>query len=133
MRVTKVIREYVEECVTEMYASKINNCSGDYFEKKKEVEKILEKMADEFDAAAKKVIEESGFSINSWYNGVEMHIIKYTGNFGDKQYSPIAKERTRLINERDRKIQDILVNLELGGTKAELDEMLKKIKEEVVG
>lgn len=133
MRVTKVIREYVEECVTEMYASKINNCSGDYFKKKKEVEKILEKMADEFDAAAKKVIEESGFSINSWYNGVEMHIIEYTGNFGDKQYSPIAKERTRLINERDRKIQDILVNLELGGTKAELDEMLKKIKEEVVG
>lgn len=38
-----------------------------------------------------------------------------------------------LIYERNEKIREILLTLELGGTKAELDEMLKKIKEEVVG
>ena len=37
------------------------------------------------------------------------------------------------IKEKRRKIQDILVSLELGGTKAELDEMLKNLREEVAG
>lgn len=53
MRVTKLIREYVEETVNGIYEPLIKNCDGDYYEKKKEVEEILEKLADEFDAAAK--------------------------------------------------------------------------------
>lgn len=132
MRVTKIIREYVEEAVNGIYNPLIKNCDGDYYEKKKEVEEILEKMADEFDAAAKKVIKENGFSIDSW-NDREKTIITYTCNFGGKESMPILEKRRKLRDEKTRKIQDILVNLELGGTKAELDEMLKKIKEEVVG
>lgn len=54
MRVTKIIREYVEEAVNGIYNPLIKNCDGDYYEKKKEVEEILEKMADEFDVAAKR-------------------------------------------------------------------------------
>ena len=132
MRVTKIIREYVEEAVNGIYNPLIKNCDGDYYEKKKEVEEILEKMADEFDVAAKKVIKENGFSIDSW-NDREKTIITYTCNFGGKESMPILEKRRKLRDEKTRKIQDILVNLELGGTKAELDEMLKKIKEEVVG
>lgn len=40
-------------------------------------------MVDEFNAAAKKVIKEHGFTIDSW-NGEEKHIISYTCNFGKK-------------------------------------------------
>ena len=135
MRVTKIIREYVEETVNGIYSPIIENCSKDYSKKKNEVEDILEKMADEFDAAAKKMIREHGFTINS-YGGEERHIIGYTCNFGDKEYQPILKEGRRLRDEKMQKIQDILVTLELGGTKAELDEMLKALKdntEEVAG
>lgn len=135
MRVTKIIREYVEETVNGIYNPIINNCSKDYSEKKNEVEDILEKMADEFDAAAKKIIKEHGFTINSW-NGEEKHIVSYTCNFGEKEYAPILAERRKLRDEKMQKIQDILVNLELGGTKAELDEMLRALKdstEEVAG
>lgn len=135
MRVTKIIREYVEETVNGIYNPIINNCSKGYSEKKNEVEDILEKMADEFDAAAKKIIKEHGFTINSW-NGEEKHIVSYTCNFGEKEYRPILEERRKLRDEKTRKIQDILVNLELGGTKAELDEMLRALKdstEEVAG
>lgn len=132
MRVTKIIREYVEETVNGIYDPIIGDCSKDYFSKKNEVEGILEKMADEFDVAAKKVIKEHGFTINSW-NGEEKHIVSYTCNFGEKEYEPILVERRKLRNEKMQKIQDILVNLELGGTKAELDEMLKNIRKEVVG
>ena len=132
MRVTKLIREYVEETVNGIYEPLIKNCDGDYYEKKKEVKKILEKLADEFDAAAKKIIKENGFSIDSW-DDREKTIITYTCNFGNKEYMPILEKRRKLRDEKKQKVQDILVNLELGGTKAELDEMLKKIKEEVVG
>ena len=53
MRVTKIIREYVEETINGIYDPIIENCSKDYSEKKNEVEEILEKMTKEFDAAAK--------------------------------------------------------------------------------
>ena len=132
MRVTKIIKEYVEETINGIYDPIIGNCSKDYSEKKKEVENILEKMVDEFDTAAKKVIKEHGFTIDSW-NGEEYHIISYTCNFGKKEYDSIADKRNELRDEKRRKIQDILVNLELGGTKAELDEMLRNIREEVAG
>ena len=132
MRVTKLIREYVEETVNGIYEPLIKNCDGDYYEKKKEVNKILKKLADEFDAAAKKIIKENGFSIDSW-DDREKTIITYTCNFGNKEYMPILEKGRKLRDEKKQKVQDILVNLELGGTKAELDEMLKKIKEEVVG
>ena len=132
MRVTKIIKEYVEETVNGIYDPIIRNCSKDYSIKKNEVEDILKKMVDEFDAAAKKVIKEHGFTIDSW-NGEEYHIISYTCNFGKKEYDSIADKRNELRDEKRRKIQDIFVNLELGGTKAELDEMLKNIREEVAG
>ena len=128
MRVTKIIREYVEETVNGIYDPIIGNCSKDYSSKKNEVEDILEKMVDEFDVAAKKVIKEHGFTINSW-DGEEKHIISYTCNFGKKEYELIADKRNELRDEKRRKIQDILVNLELGGTKAELDEMLRALKD----
>ena len=132
MRVTKIIREYVEETVNGIYDPIIGNCSKDYSEKQNEVEEILEKMVNEFDTAAKKVIKEHGFTINSWY-GKEQHIIGYTCNFGDEEFKSVSDKRNELRDEKRRKIQDILVNLELGGTKAELDEMLKNIREEVAG
>lgn len=96
------------------------------------MEKILEKLADEFDVAAKKIIKENGFSIDSW-DDREKTIITYTCNFGNKEYMPILEKRRKLRDEKKQKVQDILVNLELGGTKAELDEMLRNIREEVVG
>ena len=135
MRVTKIIREYVEETVNGIYDPIIGNCSKDYSKKKDEVEGIIAKMADEFNTAIEKVIKEHGFTIDSW-NGEKRQIINYTCYFGKKEYELIADKRNELRDEKRRKIQDILVNLELGGTKAELDEMLRALKdstEEVAG
>ena len=85
MRVTKIIKEYVEETVNGIYNPIIENCSKDYSKKKNEVEDILKKMVDEFNTAAKKMIEEHGFTIDLWC-GEEKHIISYTCNFGKKEY-----------------------------------------------
>ena len=135
MRVTKLIREYVEDSVREAYAPKINACDADYRKKTDEVNKILTKMAEEFDTAAKEVIKENGLSVDiEYYRGnKEATIVSYRSSFGNKEYAAVAKEIDALVGERNEKIKEILLTLELGGTKAELDEMLKKIKEEVVG
>lgn len=135
MRVTKLIREYVESSVREIYAPKIDACGADYKKKMDEVDKILEKMVDEFNAAAKKVIKENGFSVDIEYGtkDKEVAIVFYRSRFGNKEYEAVAKELDALVCERNEKIKEILLTLELGGTKAELDEMLKKIRDEVVG
>ena len=39
------------------------------------------------------------------------------------------KKRSERATAKHKAIEEILVNLELGGTKAELDEMLKKLAE----
>ena len=135
MRVTKLIREYVEDSVKEVYAPKINACGADYRKKTDEVNTILTKMADEFNAVAKEVIKESGLSVDIEYGteDKEVTIVSYRSRFGNKEYAAVAKEIDALVCERNEKIKEILLTLELGGTKAELDEMLKKIKEEVAG
>lgn len=132
MRVTKLIKEYVESSVKEMYTPKIDACGADYKKKMDEVNKTLAKMTEEFNSTAKEMIKKNGLSINIRYGTEEeSRIISYTANFGNKEYAPINEKRRKLIVERDEKIKEILLTLELGGTKAELDEMLKNIREEV--
>lgn len=65
MRVTKVIRDYVEEAVNGIYDPIIRDCSKDYSKRKEEVEGIIAKMTNEFNTVIEKVINEHGFTINS--------------------------------------------------------------------
>ena len=111
MRVTKLIREYVESSVREMYAPKIDACGADYKKKMNEVNKTLAKMTDEFNNTAKEMIKKSGLSINIIYGKEESRIISYTANFGNKEYAPIIEKRRKLTVERDEKIKEILLTL----------------------
>ena len=129
MRVTKLIREYVEQTVNEIYDPIIQDCFEDYQERKSEVEDILEKMTEEFDTAAKKMIKEHGFTIDDSLSRGERTIINYACNFGAKEHMSIRTEANKIRDEKKQKIQEILVNLELGGTKAELDEMLRALRD----
>lgn len=138
MRVTKVIREYIEEKVAEKLP---------YPETPKGVE------IDEFDNFEKKLIEET----------VDKYTAYITDNFdkirvdarwgmGDKINDILAvkdcvkdrickphltvfsvarkeyeQERKRIQEERAKAVKEITVSLELGGTRAELEEILAKV------
>lgn len=130
MKVTKLIREYVVKKVNENYP-------------KTEAELAYEKHADNISNAikeaneivfeyAKKIAEELnaryGFPNDSklkpsdYYNAVSSR-----SNYESEIYraSRIAREeRQKKVAE---KIEEILITLELGGSKADLDEMLKNI------
>lgn len=132
MRVTKLIKEYVEEAINDIYNPLIEDYFADYEDRINEVEEILKEMTKEFNTAAEKMIEEHGFSINKKLNSEEKErIIMCCADFGDEEYSPTRAKIMKLAEERDQKIKSILINLELGGTRTELDKMLQKIKEEV--
>lgn len=133
MRVTKLIREYVEDSVREMYAPKINNCGADYREKDNEVQKRIEELLKETELRAKQIVTECGLTVDKGYDDTELNLFTYYHRFGTEESRKVSEEIGKIAAERNEKIKEILLTLELGGTKAELDEMLKKIKEEVVG
>ena len=127
MRVSKTVREYIEKQVVskfpkteielyqeqqEQLASKMNQEYHDRVEKAKA--DIIAKLAQEYE------IHEEEIDIRPNYGNVFS-----TFNTPTAMKANTAKmERQKAINE---KINDIVITLELGGTKADLEKMLAEI------
>lgn len=129
MRVTKLIKNYVEESVNAIYNPQIDAVGEEYFARRDAVQAIInEKVAaqvKELDA----IVAESGFEYQ--YN----HMSRYNENlqFHNTLIQPseldaITVRKARLREEKKKAIENILLTLELGGTKADLDKMLAEIK-----
>ena len=131
MKVTKLIREYVETEVAKAY------------EKKTPDEVAYEKLSKKIDSFREKVNAEMYFAIEEAierfreeYN-IPEDIKLFRTNFSlvnvndcdsvIRKNSDTAKNKR--LEERDKKVKDILLNLELGATRAELDEMLSHLKD----
>lgn len=135
MRMTKAIREYIADKITEKYQPYI-----DALAKKYDLdadEKAINAIKNEVEEAAKKMFTEKlapyyepadlkalmgGYSIyrpNRW--GIEER--------GKKEYH---EEKDKLTAARDAAIKETIVTMDLGGTKEQLDEMLAKINPEAV-
>lgn len=125
MRVTKLIREYVEKSVREVYQPKIDEVGAEYLIRKKALEEQLDAFVKQCDDTAKKMIADAGFEIRyncNYYISTCSHICNHE----------IEEENQNKINalrkEMKEKTNDILLNLELGATRAELDEMIRNLK-----
>lgn len=124
MKVTKLIREYVEKNVKAVYEPKIEAVGVEYQERKEALNKQLDDVIEQANASAKKMIADAGFEIR--YN--RNCFIRSCGEVYIKKLEDenMAQKRA-LYAEMREKIDDILLNLELGATKAELDEMIKNL------
>lgn len=135
MKVTKLIREYVAEQVAAKYPET---------EAEKQLTKEIKAIIDKAEELNKKIKDyaldlceqaNKDLGIDSWATSDQLHISSYGGasiNYGcnniyDTKRRTLRDDRMKKINEA---VKNILVNLELGATKAELDEMLKKLGEE---
>lgn len=130
MRVTKLIREYVEKSVKANYPKSAEELAWE--ERSKALSQAMTEVNEIVEAFAEKVIAE----INEKYGFAEGYdrlektqyaIVRSNGQFDDPIYRAsynARKDREKAIEE---KIEEILLTLELGGTKADLDEMLKNI------
>lgn len=130
MRVTRIIREYVEKRVKEVYGEE-TEIEKKYKEEKKRFEEEIEKANQD----VKEYIHERMKEINNPYNFYVCTNTTYaygTSCWSDNQHSELYNqarkaERERLT-KRDNAIENIFVTLELGGNKQQLEEMLNNLK-----
>lgn len=129
MRVTKIIREYVEKRVKEIY-SKESAEELAYEQAKAEYEEELKKA----NAKIQELIKQVASEINNPHNlRLDISTSTIFTNWGYGGVIPEIEEKARKAKDercakKSKAIEDILVNLELGGTKAELEEMLSKLE-----
>lgn len=135
MKVTKLIREYVAEQITAKYPE--TEAEKQYTKEIKIIEDKVQELNEKLKNYALDLCEQANkdLGIDDWARDDHIHLYSPTRYLLSSGWNnPYAKSLNSLKNNRDKKISDtiknILVNLELGATKAELDEMLKNLGEE---
>ena len=131
MRVTKLIREYVVKKVNESYPKSAEELAWE--EQTKKMNEAITEGCELVLEYQKKIVEELnakyGFdkdyclSVYDHYNTVR------SNNYGGdcSLYNASRKARDERQQKIAEKIEEILLTLELGGSKADLDEMLANI------
>ena len=135
MRVTKLIREYVEKSVAKaMPDKKVPDCSAreEYYALEDEIKAFAEKKFDEFMSKHKGEVKAYYGGYNYDNSEENAHYIKkeFCFRFPSLKYKAedsIHEENKKLAEARRNIVNNILVNLELGGTKADLDRMIAEL------
>ena len=133
MKMTKTIREFIEEQVTERAESNAKlielretaDAARDSWNNAKEAarKEFNAKLAELGEAHGLACIDYYGKPVNPQITGFQ---------YVDCRYLPEVKAydeyRAQLDSKRDRAIKDIIVSMELGGTKTELMEMIAALE-----
>lgn len=134
MKVTKIIRDYVEKTVSAMPKFKDKTPEElAYDEMQSKIIAFKEGVNDEVKHFVNEAIARFRAE-NNIPEDIEIKFYTYSSpvssNMGCSKIKAASdtSERAR-TSAKVKAIQEILVNLELGGTKAELDEMLKALAE----
>ena len=133
MKVTKLIREYVEEQVASVYAPAIKKLEDQQKEEAKEREAAKERISQIVEEAEAKAImtletefpsyitRPTGYHRSKFYNMVCV-------SSSPEYYNPELEQRiSDLKTAKVKAIKSILTDLELGATRKELDEMIAKL------
>lgn len=133
MKMTKAIREFIEEQVTERAESnaKLIELREAADAASNRWNNALEMARKEFDAKLAELGATYGLAYTDYYGNLADPQISNFRN-ADCRYLPEVKAydeyRAQLNSKRDRAIKDIIVSMELGGTKKELMEMIAALE-----
>lgn len=135
MRVTKLIKDYVEKSVAKAMPNreeKADEIQVEYEALEKDIDNYAKKRMAEF-------LEKHKGNVRGSYSDYSYDLfekIKYclirdtythTPPIRTKSLDEIHEENKRLAEARRNIVNNILVNLELGGTKADLDRMIAEL------
>ena len=125
MRVTGVIKDYITREVNKKYREKLDSIPNDYQEDYDKMISEIEALVDETNVKARQIAEKYGMLKEKNYDIIDYH----TYRLGDSERSD---KRYALVNElkkeRDDKIAQIILDLELGETtKKELNDVLANV------
>lgn len=130
MRVTKTVKEYIEKCVREKVYKKYEAEEIEAKRQNEEINNFIENLKDTMKEYAEKhikmFVEEHPYAKRSprehlgvFYTPIDI--------VDCHMESSVHNWRCRAVVEVNEKVTDIIVTLELGGTKADLDRMLSEI------
>lgn len=129
MRVTKTVKGYIEKQVREKYKPLIAEIDLDYKVKKEEVNKKIECAVAEFEKQIQAIVadncEKYNFTADTYRT--DATYLDWRGVWDTKAEQEFRDKRRSLEVERDEKIENIIVELELGGNRATLEKMLNEI------
>lgn len=134
MKVTKIVRDFVEEKVNEKYPLPVEPVEAIELEQKELACRVEEAMAAASDVLTTK-LRERGVVYPANITGMKITSFNRVSDKGSYTYvdyiRPIRdawrEEKAEVEAKRAKAQKEILVSLELGGTKAELLEMLANL------
>ena len=127
MRVTKAIREYVEQEINRKYDERELEIGKEYNARRNQLSDELEEKRKEFEDQMKKIVEDAGFEVYTRY-GVS-NLLTCNSNFHIAETEEqLREERNALTKRRREMIRQVLFDLEMGETaKAELKDILDNL------
>lgn len=124
MRVTGVIKDYITREVTKKYQEKLDSIPNDYQEDYDKMISEIKALVDETNIKARQIAEKYGM-LKGKYDIVDYRPY-YLGD--DARSSKRYALERELIKERDDKIAQIILDLELSEiTKKELNDVLANV------
>ena len=125
MRVTGVIKDYITREVNKKYQEKLDSIPNDYQEDYDKMIDEIEALVDETNVKARQIAEKYGMLEEKNYNIIDYHTYRLGDDTRRSKRYALEKE---LKKERDDKIAQIILDLELGETtKKELNDVLSNV------
>ncbi len=133
MKLSTMVKEYIKDKINEKYPLRV--------EPNGKIDKILEELDERIKAETKDIMTKITKAFNDrlavrvYRNGkyvfedFEIRSFKadYAGAIRSKETAEILQYNEEIKAKREKVYRDIIVSMELGGTKAELEEMLKNL------
>lgn len=127
MRVSKTVKEYIVKKVCAVYNPRINEIDVDYKCKREE---LLAKIRSTMEKAEEEIKQIIADNCDTWNFKVlyGRDVLSMTHNIGDMDAEYKYRiEKDNLREQRDEKIENIIVELELGGNKETLEKLLAEL------
>ena len=126
MRLTKAIRDYVEEEIYKKYNDAANEIGKEYYEAKQHAQEMVEEIMKEASDKASQYLKDLGYEVSPGYRGDSIFVMN--GSFLKKDEREINNKRQELRSKARAKARQVLFDLEMGDTnKKELRDVLDSI------
>ena len=125
MRVTKVIKEFIETKVKEKYADRLKAPTAQYYAEQEIINAKAKTIIRKADADLKAFLRAEYPDWAAANDGKTL--ATYNSPSNSEMFNRGYQLSEKIRRERDAQINEIILNLELGGGRAELEEMLEKI------
>ena len=125
MRTTKAIRDYIKDYVQNAYKPKIEECRGDYDDRRSAALKAIYEYEGEVNQHIREIIQNYNLSFEDTETFCSFDI----SDIGLHDIIKIDRAVKEIRDEQDKKIQKILLAIDFGEIKnrKELDDILKRI------